>query len=80
MGALGTYLTRKWNERFADNAVWTMWDLALIEALVHPELAHEIEVDTPPENKRRKVWVYDAIQTEAMQKNYWKAVNAAASH
>ncbi len=74
MGKLGEYLTQKWKARFADNATWVMWDLALVEALIRPELAHEIHVDTPPENTRRKVWIYDSIQPQAMRDDYWKAV------
>jgi inosine-uridine nucleoside N-ribohydrolase len=74
MGALGEYLTGKWKARFANNATWVMWDLALVEALIRPELAHEIQVDTPPENTRRKVWVYDSIKAAAMRDDYWKVV------
>jgi inosine-uridine nucleoside N-ribohydrolase len=74
MGALGAYLTNKWKARFANSKTWVMWDLALVEALIEPKLAHEIQVDTPPENRRRKVWVYDSIQAQAMRDDYWNAV------
>jgi inosine-uridine nucleoside N-ribohydrolase len=79
MGELGQYLTSKWKARFADSQNWVMWDLALIEAMLKPELAHEIQVDTPPENTKRKVWVYDSIQAQAMRDDYWKAVRPVES-
>lgn len=79
MGKLGEYLTRKWKARFANSATWVMWDLALVEALVRPELADEIQVDAPPENTRRKVWMYDSIQVQAMRDDYWNAVTGSAS-
>jgi inosine-uridine nucleoside N-ribohydrolase len=74
MSELGEYLTGKWKARFANNKTWVMWDLALVEALIRPELAHEVLVDTPPENTRREVWMYDSIQPQAMRDDYWSAV------
>jgi hypothetical protein len=56
-----------------------MWDLALVEALIRPELAHEIQVKTPPENTQRKVWMYDSIQPQAMRDDYWKAATSVPS-
>ena len=78
MGELGEYLTQKWKAKFANNTTWVMWDLALVEALIRPELAHEIQVDTPPENTHRQVWMYDSIQPQAMRDDYWNAVLAPA--
>lgn len=77
MGALGEYLTRKWKERFPDNATWIMWDLALIEAMLEPQLAEEIQVNTPPENRQRKVWVYNTIKVQAMRDDYWHVAKNA---
>jgi hypothetical protein len=53
-----------------------MWDLALVEALVRPELALEVQVDTPPENTRRKD---DSIQTQAMRDDYWRVATSSLS-
>jgi purine nucleosidase len=74
MGELGAYLTEKWLARFADSKTWVMWDLALVQALLHPEWATERQVDTPPENRRRKVWVYETIDAEKMQAGFWRSV------
>ncbi len=73
MGALGKYLTLKWKARFADSTRWVMWDLALIEAMLHPEMAVQRQVMTPPENTQRKVWMYTSIDADAMREDFWKA-------
>ena len=53
---------------------WVMWDIAIVEAFVNPEFATLIEVDTPPENFQRKIWVYTNIDPEAMQNDYFLTV------
>ena len=74
MGELGAHLTAKWKARFADSESWVMWDLALVEAILHPEMATMKQLPTPPENTARTVWVYDSIQVEPMRDDYWKTV------
>lgn len=76
MGKLGAHLTTKWKARFAEFENWVMWDLALVEALLHPEMAMMKQCDAPPENKDRKVWVYGSIQAQAMRDDYWKTVSS----
>ncbi|MCB1064064.1 MAG: nucleoside hydrolase [Verrucomicrobiae bacterium] len=71
MGELGAYLTGKWKARFADSKSWIMWDLALVQAILHPEMASERGATTPPENTQRTVQVYDKIDPEAMRAEYW---------
>ena len=77
LGDLGEYLTEKWKARFADSGTWIMWDLTLVQALLHPEFAESEKVTTPPENTQRKVWMYRSIDAEAMQDDYWKVVLAS---
>ncbi|GAB5407305.1 MAG: hypothetical protein Aurels2KO_55360 [Aureliella sp.] len=74
LGELGAYLTAKWKARFAEFENWVMWDLALVQAAILPELATSEEVTTPPENVQRKVTVYRTIDATAMRENYWKVV------
>ncbi|MEM7559488.1 MAG: nucleoside hydrolase, partial [Planctomycetota bacterium] len=74
MGELGTHLTTKWKARFAEFENWVMWDLALVEALLHPELATAIQVVTPPENARRIVEIYKSIDEQKMREDYWSVV------
>ena len=78
MGKLGRYLTGKWKSKFRDSKTWVMWDLALVEAMLCPGLATEVQVMTPPENRQRKVWIYDSIDTAAMHKDYWSVAEQAA--
>ena len=68
---MGAYLKQKWMERFPDSQSWVMWDVALVHAFLHPEMAEEMAVLTPPENRQRRVWMYSDIDVEAMQKDYW---------
>ena len=51
-----------------------VWDLALVESLIHPEYAHEILVDTPPENNSRKVYVYTSIDEVAMKADFFRSI------
>ncbi len=75
LGEVGAYLTSCWNARFPDSQKWVMWDVALVEALLRPELAAEKQVMTPPENRQRKVWMYDRIDAQAMKNDFWQAVS-----
>lgn len=74
MGELGQYLTARWIEHAPEARQWTMWDLALVIALIHPEMASEIEVTTPPENFERRVFLYDSIDAGAMIEDYRNTV------
>ncbi|WP_165440801.1 nucleoside hydrolase [Rubripirellula amarantea] len=76
MGELGKYLTQKWKSKFEGSETWVMWDVALVEALIHPHLASEKQVTTPPENRKRMVWMYDSIQVDSMKDDYWQAVTS----
>lgn len=73
-GAMGEYLQTKWMERFPENTSWTMWDVALLQAFLHPELAQETTVLTPPENIQRKVFMYTDINFDGMYADYWQAL------
>ncbi len=73
MGELGKYLTDKWNARFPNFETWTMWDIAAVQAVVHPDMAKQEQVMTPPENVQRKVWVYYEIDAKRMRDDFWKA-------
>ncbi|MEQ8705443.1 MAG: nucleoside hydrolase [Phaeodactylibacter sp.] len=66
-------LTSRWEEVGAGTS-WIMWDLALIEAVIHPEFATSKSVRTPPENTRRRVKVYTQINAPAMEANFWEAL------
>ena len=70
-------LVKTWSSPMANEKRWIMWDIAIIEALVDPEVAVKKQVLTPPENVQRIVEVYAEIDAVAMQENYWKAMRKA---
>lgn len=74
-GEWGSFLTEKWKQKFGESERWTMWDVALVEAMVRPDLAQQSKVTTPPENVQRHVWMYDSIDVEAMKRDYWKTLS-----
>jgi purine nucleosidase len=72
-------------KRFGER--WIMWDIALVQALLRPELAsakvvgaprvHDVrEVEQFPDNPRR-VTVYTGIDVEGMVADFWQAVESA---
>ena len=69
------FLVNKWEERFPDNDTWIMWDVALIEAIIDPELIKSEQALTPPENKQRTINVYTALNKEMMLAEFWSSVN-----
>ncbi|WP_319592393.1 nucleoside hydrolase [uncultured Draconibacterium sp.] len=65
-------LSDRWDKVNAGNS-WIMWDLALIEAILHPEFATLEKGLTPPENIQREINIYSKIDANAMRKDFWKA-------
>jgi hypothetical protein len=52
-----------------------MWDLALVEAVIHPGMAKFESVETPPENTSRKIEVITGIDVDAMKGLFWEKLN-----
>ncbi|MCS5488842.1 nucleoside hydrolase [Algoriphagus limi] len=81
---LGDYLinrwesyTRWWTNEDPGKERWIMWDVAIIEALIHPEWSKVEEFWTPEENTRRKVKIHSRINTEKMEKDFWESFERA---
>ena len=49
-----------------------MWDLAIIEALIHSEWSKMEFFKTPPENYMREIQIYTAIDRIKMEDDFWK--------
>ena len=75
MGPLGQQLTDRWKAKYPTSTKWIMLDLAIVEAMINPDLATKEEVMTPPENTQRKVWMYKTIDVQAMRKKFWDAAH-----
>jgi inosine-uridine nucleoside N-ribohydrolase len=65
-------LSTRWDKVNAKHE-WIMWDLALIEAIIHPEYAKVEKVSTPPENVQRKINMYTWINTKKMEDDFWQS-------
>lgn len=90
-GGVWDLLVDRWETfpRTARSEKKTMWDIALIEAVVRPELATPAVVGAPiihdaetveqfPDNPRR-VTVFEAINAEKMRHDFWEAIDAAVA-
>lgn len=82
-GGIGDYLINRWEtyDRFwketdKEKTMWTMWDVAIIEALAFPELVTEKEVMTPHDNLARKIKIYTSVDVPAMKTNFWNSLDA----
>ncbi len=51
-----------------------MWDLAIIEALIHPELAEKSTFMTPKENEQRPIRIYTSLSAEEMVSDFWQII------
>ncbi len=69
--AVSRNLSTRWDKVSAGDS-WIMWDLALIEAILHPEFATLEKGLTPPENMQREINIYTGIDAEAMRKDFWQ--------
>ncbi|MBC7721905.1 MAG: nucleoside hydrolase, partial [Pedobacter sp.] len=67
-------LKQRWQETNPQDTNRTLWDLALVEAFVKPDLANTKMVLTPPENTQRKIRVYTKINVENMTTDFIKIV------
>jgi len=65
---------RWWTDEDPEKERWIMWDLAIIEALIHPELAEKSTFMTPKENEQRSISIYTALSVEEMISDFWQSI------
>ena len=63
-------LKQRWEETNPQDTVRTLWDLALVEAFINPQMATIKWVQAPPENTNRMVRVYTSINEEKMKADF----------
>ena len=51
-----------------------MWDVAIVEAIIQPEMATLETFMSPPENTPRQIGIYTAIDTNAMHADFWRVL------
>ena len=49
----------------------TIWDLALIQAIVFPEWAKEVKITTSKERGNREIWMYQDIDAKKMKEEFF---------
>jgi inosine-uridine nucleoside N-ribohydrolase len=76
---LGVYLKQRWidyerwwTKKDIEKKYWIMWDLAIIEALINPELTEIKLFKTPLENLDRNILIYTSINSKKMEDDFWK--------
>lgn len=81
-GGINQYLIDRWNtydrwwtKEDPDKLKWIMWDVAIIEALIHPALATKRSFNTNQDNTGRAIEAYINIDVEAMIAEFWKSAN-----
>ncbi|MBU2939532.1 nucleoside hydrolase [Lacinutrix sp. C3R15] len=65
---------RWWTKEDPEKEKWIMWDVAIIEALAHPELSTINYFLTPPENTQRSIGIHTKIDVNAMTTHFWNTL------
>lgn len=67
-------LADRWREQNPQDQTRVMWDLALVQAYLRPDLAEVLTVNAPPENKKFSVKIFARIDAEAMEKEFYEVL------
>jgi len=67
-------LKHRWLEQNPQDEMRVMWDLALVEAYLNPDLAKIETVTTPPENIQRPLKAYISINEKEIAIDFWKSL------
>lgn len=67
-------LADRWREQNPQDKTRVMWDLALVQAYLRPDLAEVLTVNAPPENKKFSVKIYARIDAAAMEKEFYEVL------
>jgi purine nucleosidase len=70
-------LADRWREQNPQDKTRVMWDLALVQAYLRPDLAQVLTVNAPPENKKFSVKIFARINAEAMEKEFYEVLKRA---
>lgn len=67
---------RWWTEEDPEKHKWIMWDVAIIEALIHPNMATTQTFNTPPENLSREISIATKIDAATMEADFWQSLQS----
>lgn len=65
---------RWWTDKDLEKNHWIMWDVAIIEALIHPELTESDLFMTPEENVQRQIRIHTKLDEGKMEKQFWQSL------
>jgi len=69
---LTDYLIDRWyNHMDAGLRSRTIWDLALIQAIIFPEWTEEVKIKTSKERGNREIWMYKNIDAKKMRDEFF---------
>ncbi len=71
-------LKDRWEETHPQDQTRVLWDLALVQAVLRPELATVTTVRTPPENTPRDIRLYRAIDVPGMRADFFARLRSGA--
>lgn len=74
---LGDFLLDRWtNHLDGERKERTIWDLALIQAMIHPEWAEEVIITTSKDSGNKKVYYFKSIDAKKMKAAFFEKINA----
>ena len=66
------FLLQRWyNHLDGGRRKRTIWDLSIIQAVIHPEYAEQVKVTTRKGKGNREVWFYRDIDAERMREEFY---------
>ena len=69
------YLLDRWRGHVdGGNGKRVLWDLALIQAFLYPEMAPEKKIKTSVDSGNRNIWFYTNIDVDAMKKDLYQCL------
>lgn len=73
---LQNFLLERWyNHLDTGRKQRTIWDLALIQAIIHPEYVEEVKITTSKDHGNREVFYYKSINVEKMKSEFFNTLN-----
>lgn len=72
-GGVPDYLVKRWETHCPKDTRRILWDIAVFEAVLRPELATQQEI----EHEGAKIHVWTAVDLPGMKADYWKATEAS---
>ena len=74
---MGNILIERWYKHLdGGRKKRVIWDLSLIQAIIHPEWAEAVTITTSKDNGSKEVIFYKTINQQAMKAEFFQKLNA----